>query len=375
MNKMDGKKIILLIDSLAAGGAQRQIVLLAGQLKSAGYEPTILVYHDLMDLLADVKKDKINLKLISKSEMSWPKLIWSITRFVKNVRPYAIISYLHTPNLIARIAGRLSGISRIITSQRSPDLIQSKGRFFIERITQNLSSLMVTNSEANRKQIIKEFGFNKEKVITIYNGVDMSIFSEKNAKTRADIRADWGVEEDAFVFLLPGRMENPKNHILLVEAANIMERKLKFKCVFVGHEFDQNIKSELSTRIKKYGLAHKFVFAGYCNDMPAAYSGSDVVVLPSLWEGLPNVVIEALSCKRSVIVTDVSDNSIIVSEDVGSIIPVNDVRALADEMTEYINMDREQLKLMGTRGRRRVQQLCSLNSFKNQYVNLLEGLV
>jgi len=371
---MNEKNIVLIIDSLVAGGAQRQMVLLARQLKKAGYEPTILVYHNLMDLLADVKKDKINLKLIPKSEMSWPKLLWSIVKFLREEKPYAIISYLSSPNVIARIAGRLSGVDRIVTSQRNNDLVHSKKRILLERLTQNLSSFMVTNSEKNRDLIINKLGFEKEKVVTIYNGVDMSYFSTKNAQVRAGIRADWGIEAEEFVFLLPGRMEKQKNHLILVEAASIMERNLKFKCVFVGHELDRNIKSELYSRIIKYTLADKFLFAGYCNNMPAVYSASDVVVLPSLWEGLPNVMVEALSCERPVIVTDVSDNSLIVSNEVGSVIPVNDVGALADAMTEYINMEREQLKLKGAKGRKRVQEMCSLKSFKNKYVNLLEGL-
>ncbi|MFO7891945.1 MAG: glycosyltransferase [bacterium] len=371
---MNKKKIVLMIDSLVAGGAQRQMVLLAGQLKEAGYKPTILIYHDHMDLLADVEKDKINLKLIPKSEMSWPKLIWSITKFLKEIRPYVVISYLNTPNVISRIAGRLSGVKRIITSQRNLDLVHSRKRILLERLTQNISSFMVTNSEANRELIIKEFGFDTEKAVTIYNGVDMKYFSQKNAKTRADIRADWGIEEDAFVFLLPGRMEKQKNHIILVEAANIIDRNLRFKCVFAGHEFDKSIKSELSARIINYGLEDYFVFAGYCDNMPDVYTASDVVVLPSLWEGLPNVVIEALSCERPAIVTDVSDNSIIVSGEVGSVLPVNDAGALADAMTEYINMDMEQLKIKGTEGRRRIKELCSLKSFRNQYCELLERM-
>lgn len=371
MNKMN---IVLLIDSLGAGGAQRQMVLLAGQLKKAGYKPTILIYHDILDLLQGVEAGEINLKLIPKSEMSWPKLIWSVIKFLKEIKPYAIISYLHTPNLIARIAGRLSGVKRIITSQRNLDLIHSKKRILLERLTQDLSTLMVTNSEANRDLIIKEFGFDKHKVVTIYNGVDMSFFSQKSAKTRTEIRADWDIEENEFVFLLPGRMEKEKNHMILVEAANIIEKNLRFKCVFVGHEFDQSIKSELSTRIINYGLEDYFLFAGYCNNMPDVYSASEVVVLPSLWEGLPNVVIEALSCERPVIVSDVSDNSVIVSDEVGSVLPVDDAGALADAMTEYINMDREQLKLMGARGRRRTQEFCSLTSFRNQYVKLLDRL-
>ena len=370
--EINNNKIILIIDSLVGGGAQRQMVLLAGQLKKAGYEPTILIYHELMDLLSEVNKNKIKLKLISKSEMSWPNLFWSIAKFLKERKPYAIISYLNTPNLIARIAGRLSGVDRIITSQRNLDLFHSKIRCLFEQLTKNLSSLMVTNSEANRELIIEKLGFDEKRVVTIYNGVDMSYFSTKNAKVRAGIRADWGVEENKFIFLLPGRMEKQKNHIILVEAANIIERNLKFKCVFVGHEFDQNIKSEASYRIKKYGLEDKFVFAGYSNNMPAVYSASDVVVLPSLWEGLPNVVIEALSCECPVIVSDVSDNSRIISENIGSVLPINDIGALADAMTEYINMDRKQLKLMGARGRIRMKEICSLKSFKKKYVKLLQ---
>ena len=364
--------IVLFIDSLVAGGAQRQLVVLACALADRGHKVEVVTYHDNDQLAPFLAKKQIAWKLIKKSAWLDFGFIWALYRYLRNKKPDVIISYLNTPNLWARLVGRVAGIKKIITSERNIDIDKSKVRLLIEQTIYPLSSKIVVNSNAIKQLLIKH-NIPEERIETIYNGLDTDYFSEADKRAVSRFRAGLGIAQDDFILMLPGRIMQQKNHLGLMRAISMLESIPEtLKIVFVGNEIDGSIKQQLMQLIEQNGLIQQVIFAGVQDNMPLVYSASDLVVLPSLWEGLPNVVIEAMSCGRATLVTDVSDNALVVEHGKqGFVVPVNDDLELAKQLRTCLSMSKSELLVLGARAKNKVNSICGLRRFCDAYEQLL----
>ena len=172
---------------------------------------------------------------------------------------------------------------------------------------------------------------------------------------------------------MPGRIAPQKNHISLLKAAVLIDDlpdNVRF--LFVGNEIDSKIKTDLLTFCNENELSHRVIFGGPIDDMPSIYSISNIVVLPSLWEGLPNVIIEAMACETPVIASDVSDNRLIISqEENGYVFSTLDLDDFSSALLNCIHMDPKQLIQMGVKGRQRVSTLCSMENFISSYQKII----
>jgi glycosyltransferase involved in cell wall biosynthesis len=366
------KKIVLFIDSLLAGGSQRQLVMLARELYKLQYEVSVLTYRGEEQLRYGLDEFCINHITIEKTVAFDPIFIYRLYRFLKKQGPDYLISYLNTPNLWARIAGVMAGVGTIITSERNNDIDKSMLRVLLEKILYRYSKKIVVNARSIKKLLV-EIGIPKTKIEIIYNGVDTTYFSECSETEVKKFRDAINVDAEDLLITLPGRMTPQKNHMCLLEAmSKIKELPNNVKILFVGNEFFQNIKRNLVLKTKDIGLEKKVHFYGQSNNMPLIYSASDIVVLPSTHEGMPNVILEAMSCSKPVIASDVSDNSILIENGVsGYLFQNNDSKDLADKIWKLIQVDSATLIEMGRKARQRIKESFSLEVFAHSHEKLL----
>lgn len=373
---MPKKKVVLFIDSLENGGAQRQIVVLANVLHQRGYEVTLLTYYSGDQLSQFLVSDRIQRVLVprhSKYDMGY---FLRLYRYLRKERPDCVISYLSTPNFWARVAGRAARVPRIITSERNINLGQRRPAALLERLLAPLSDAIVVNSHEGRRRLIA-LGIADKRLRVIYNGVDCAHFARQPQAATSSMRAQLGVASDELLVLLPGRMEKQKNHRLLVDAVLHLDPVVnRIKVAFAGNEFDAAIKNEISQRITAANAASQFLFLGPRADMPLLYSAADVVVLPSLWEGFPNVVIEAMACATPVIVSDISDNAKIVTQGVtGYLFRNNDADDLVAALNSFRASSTEDRRTMGLQAAKHISALCSTDALGERYAALIETAV
>ncbi len=368
---MKKHKILLFIDSLVSGGAQRQILLLANELAISGYVVTLLTYHDIDDLEYMLNTD-IEHVCISKNGRGIIVFLIEIYNFIVKLNPIAIIAYLHTPALITRLIGRFAGVNKIITSERNLDLEILSIRYILERLTYKLSSTIVTNSFSIRDKLINILPCSESKVEVIYNAVDLIEYSPMTPSDKFAIRHSHSISENDFVFMLPGRIVQQKNHLALIQAAKMIAEKYPFILVFVGNEIDQKIKHRLLSEMEGSILKNRVLFLGQQKNMREMYCLADVVVLPSLWEGLPNVIIEAMACERPIIASNVSDNDKIVNNNCGYIVEPDNITNLMEAMVLMLTKNRMNLHEMGNNCRNIISKLCSKKTFTDRYIQIIE---
>lgn len=185
---------------------------------------------------------------------------------------------------------------------------------------------------------IEEYFRTTGKALKIYNGVDTDVFRPGlDGKT---FRERHGIPGDAFVFGMVGTIEPRKGVLSFLEAAeSIITDRPSAWFLIVGSgqkEHEDEVRKFLDTRP---ALKARTTLAGRVTDVPSAMAALDLLVMPSLWEGFPRALIEAMSCGRPAVATRVGEVEHIIDEGrTGFVIAKDDPAALAGAMRRCMDM-------------------------------------
>lgn len=354
------KRILCFIDSLASGGAQRQLVGLAALLQKNGYEVKVITYHDLPFYLPFLEENHIDYELVSCKKELFSRLT-KVNKSIKAFSPDVVISYLDIPNIIACVLKLLHPQWKLIVSERNTTQtlrIRDRLKFFLYKC----ADCIVSNSYSQDEYISVNFPCLKEKCTVITNFVDTKTFCPVEKKEDRDVIRIIGV----------GRVIHQKNIPILIEALKIVREKgYNVRVDWYGNQFDSY--DECIKLITQYGLGHCFEFHEPINPIVNKYRESDIFVLPSFYEGFPNVLCEAMSCGLISIASDVCDNGHIIKDgDSGFLFPSGDTNRLAECIQKVISLSEEQQKAISESCRRRAIELFSEEVFVKKYMSLIE---
>jgi glycosyltransferase involved in cell wall biosynthesis len=199
---------------------------------------------------------------------------------------------------------------------------------------------MLAVGEAVKDDILQSNpAVNPEKVINIGNSIDLDYFSSTIDKQIA--RRKFGIPENSFVFGTAGRLAPTKGLRYLIRAfAQIKKRLGNVELLIAG---TGELKDRLEKRAAKLGCNSSVHFLGHVDNMPEFYSAVDVFVLPSVAEGLPKVIIEAMAAGILCIATNAGGiPEILGNGPCGLIIPLKNQNALADAMLKAANMPQQE---------------------------------
>ncbi len=257
-------------------------------------------------------------------------------------------------NQLASAAAVLSGAKVKVLTVHNADAAGQKKIFtglgFIRQFRH-----VIAVSSVVRRELVEHFGFEASRVQLIYNGVR----AETKETAKADARREkYGIGEGERFILFPARVDPLKGHDVLLKALTLLDRaKTAFKIFLAGEGREEE---RLKQRASKLGLDSHVIFGGYQKNIGELFRLCDFVILPSLTEGFPFVLLEAFAARKPVIATCVGDVPKLVGEDgAGILIPPADPRALAEELGRLLAMNPEKLREMGEKGYERVNRLFS----------------
>jgi starch synthase len=195
-----------------------------------------------------------------------------------------------------------------------------------------------------------KFGVDGERMKTIHRGVDTTVFHPYY--DGYDVRKELGIEEKDFFILFVGRLIKMKGIEYLIRALkDLISQYGNLKLVIVGDGNAREDNERMASSIRE-----NVIFAGYRNDVYRFMCAADIVVLPSLCEGCPNVVLEAMACGTPVIASRVGAvPDIIENGRTGIIVELKDVEGLKKALVRLME-NRELARKMGERGRERVEK-------------------
>ena len=206
-------------------------------------------------------------------------------------------------------------------------------------------------SDEVERAILQTMRVNKSRVTTICNGVDVRRYQRK--VDRNTIRTNLGLKETDQVMIVVGTLKEQKGHRYLVEAAApLIAQRNHLHILFAG---DGPLRNSLQQQVQQLGLGSHIHFLGNRKDIPDLLAASDYFVLPSLWEGLPMALIEAMASGIPVLATCVSGSQqVVASGETGVLVPPGDVDQLRQAMAEMI-ANPERAKQMGQAGSAHVE--------------------
>lgn len=354
-------KITLFIDSLCAGGAQRQLVGLAKLLKEKAHEVEVLVYHKNEFYLKFLKENDIKYRYMSKAENKKTR-VFHIIRYLRYNQPDVLISFLSSPNIIACIAKLFLRNTKLLVSERNTTQvvrINEKLRFFLYRLADNV----VPNSYSQERFINKNFPYLKGKVVAITNFVETTYFNPLDNK----------VEVVSPLLISVGRITPQKNILNYLKALRvIVDKGFAFKAIWYGNTDDEQYYSSCKLLIEELDLHGYFEFRSATKQIKEEYQKADIFCLPSIYEGFPNVLCEAMSCGLPVVCSNVCDNpDIAVNGKSGFLFDPNSINDMAASIERILETNREERQLMGLFNRNRSVDLFSKNVFLEKYLGII----
>ncbi len=244
-----------------------------------------------------------------------------------------------------------------------------------EKKLMNRSDALIAVSKYTVDELTKLYGIAEEKIHVIYNGVDVQKFKPRS--NRAELRREFGLEEDKKIVLFVGRLYHRKGlEILLRSIPQVLQEFSDVKFVISGKGFKQKEES-LRNLAKQLDIENHVTFMGYVPDekLPNLYSASDIFVLPAIYENFPFAILEAQATGLPVISTKVGGiPEFLVDNENGFLIDPRDSAQLTQRVLALLQ-DQKLAKEMGMHGRKLIEDKFSWRLITSQVIDLYHKLL
>jgi len=373
--------ILQLVTQMELGGAQKMMLQIANGLPREKYNVYVACLYTKNNLnplpqefgldVADFHfKENRDLPLTQKTYLFITGL-YKLYNFLKQNKIQIVQTYCYYANIIGAIAAKCANVPIIITSQRISYRREPKIKIVIDRLCANLvPDKIVAVSDAVKDFSISKEGFRASKLVTIRNGIDLSNIDSKITSIE-EKRKRLGISANHIVLATVARLHIRKGHIYLLKAMQNLNQRKDLILFLVG---DGDEKENLVTLSNRLDISDKVHFLGWRNDVSEILDCIDIFVLPSLEEGFPNVIIEAMSKSKPIIATDVDGNpEAVVDGYNGIIVPPKDPQSLAEAILELVHDENKRIQF-GHRSRKIVEDNFDLKKIIDKYEKLYESL-
>lgn len=358
------KRILLITESLGSGGAERQICGLAAMLTRAGYPCRLITYVENQFYEPYLRQHGVDYELVREL---WDKKtrVLKTARYVRRYKPDVVISYLPSVNQTMCLA-KLLFKTKLIVSERN----NNTGVTRSDKIQFNLyrmADAIVPNSHSQGEFIRKNFPFLASKVHPIINFVDVKRFTPSEVPAQNDVPR----------IITVARYTQQKNVLTYMKAIRmIKEMGLKVHFDWYGDKkHNAAYYAEVEKEYHLLDIADYLTLHNPNQKIEEEYRKSDIFCLPSLFEGYPNVVAEAMSCGLPVICSNVYENPYIVEEGInGFLFNPEKAEDIVKAIRQIINLSPDERRQMGLRNRQLCLERNTEEAFLKAYVELIDKL-
>lgn len=357
-------KLLLLIDNLGSGGAQRQVATLAPLLQARGNEVIVVTYFE-QNFFAERLKGKVPIICIKRGNYISRTL--AIRKYIRREKFDAVISFLDNPDFINCFAALSGKKWKVITSERSAmeEAFSTRLHKVIAWFKRS-SDYIVCNSENARNLWIKFYPQYEPKLQVIYNAVtiepsSMPYIPKEDGKIR---------------FVVAASISYLKNPLNVIEAINRLgDLKNRIHLDWYGnYRIDGRINGcymKCQELINAYGLQNIVQFHEPTSEITEIMQKADCVGLFSRLEGLPNAICEAMTLSKPIIMSRVSDYNKLIDSHNGFLCEWNDVDSIAEAFKGMVEKTESELLLMGEASKQKSEQLFSPDSVCDNWLKLI----
>ena len=363
-------RIALCITELRVGGAERVLVELATRLDKSQFEPLVISMQPRPDDSEPHFVDALTCAGIPvefvdfASPMTLPIKLAKLRKIFKTFKPHVCQSFLFHANFFSRLAARSAGVPVIISGVRVAEH-EKKWHLRLDRITRSLVTQYVCVSQGVADFTAKQGGIPQQKIAVIPNGVDL-----------ADNEDDGSTETRKIMTI--GRLHRQKGLDWLLQTTPLwLEQRPDCELVLVG---DGPERAKLQAVAAQLSCADRVRFLGHRSDVPQLLAAAELLLLPSRWEGMPNVVMQAMAAGLPVVATQVEGINELLTQQLDE----NDLSSpqtcrfgATDEWAAKINTLLEQPdwgRQLGKQNREHIRQYFTTEKMVESYEQLWQSL-
>lgn len=330
-------KIIQVIPTFGYGGAETMVEALSKYLQQQGHSVIVISLYNIRTEHTDrLVNEGIRVLFLDKKKGFDISAIYRLSKILRKEKPDAVHNHLYSLKYAA-IAAKFARMKVVVhtvhnTAQKEMGVCDRRfNRFLYHR----WGVTPVALSKEIRTTILEEYGLKEENVPVIFNGIDLRGNLPKNSyKIRDKLRV-----------IHVGRFQEQKNHRCILEAANILKNhRVKFEIRLFG---EGGLIEEIKRYAQELNVEDCVFFMGTSENVPMEMRDSDVFILPSLWEGMPMTIIEAMSVGLPIIASDVGGVAEMIKNENNGLL----IHASPEELAKAVSRlyDDERLRLrLGT---------------------------
>lgn len=377
-------RVLHLISSSGFYGADNVLIELLKQLRQSSFSPVIGVFENIQNPHLEVaevaKQHNLPVQIFPCKGKLDLNTILLIRRFVDEQKVNLIHTHGYKSNFYALAAVLCKKVPMITTCHNwLGDDIKMRLYARLDKFFLNRFDRIIAVSDTVRREILNH-GVSSEKLLTIYNGIDIKRFN--NRINEKNIKKELGIEHDYKVIGTVGRLSEEKGHTYFLEAAEkVLQKYPKTAFLIVGdgplREYLKEKACQIADKLNPQTniSQNPFIFAGVRSDISTIYSIMDIFVLPSLTEGLPMVLLEAMASRKPVVATDVGAvSSVFEHGRSGVLIEPGNVNNLSMEIMELL-ANPQKIQKMANHARQKVELEFSSKIMTEKYLDVYQDVL
>jgi glycosyltransferase involved in cell wall biosynthesis len=369
-------KVLHVINTLSAGGAELHLLTLCRYQRRHGVEPVVACLreheHDSRSLVCDFENDGIRVVRLRAHKRLGLGFVVTMARLLRHERP--AIFHTHLPRadfggFFARLA--CPNIPWVCSVHDIHDKSWS-GRWTLPlfNFIWRRADRVIAISHAVKDWLVAERSVPLQKISVIHYGIDPELFS----RPQGGLRREWGLEDKSIIGAI-GRLEPRKGHDCLIRSMSEIRKTVPSAMLVIAGHDPLGYGQELQRLISNLGLNQSVRLLGFQNDIASFLNALDVFAFATHSEGFGQVVIEAMAAGKATVVTRIPPlTEIVVDGETGTLVEPGNPLAFAHAIGELL-LNEDKSRAMGDRGKERVYSRFSSKRMCEETFSLYEDLL
>lgn len=374
-------KVVQILEATGGGGTTRHLMTLAMELDQSKFEVHVICsvkrnqeFWKNIELLKSKKITVYTVQMVRKPHL-WKDLISLIRIWRIFINESYDIVHCHSSKagFLGRLAAKVSRMPLIVYTPHAFAFKMDKNflirgiYIILEWLAGHWTDRLICVSKEESEEALRYRLVSNERIAVIPNWVDLDEFGLFN-RTKEKWE-ELGIPKHNRVVGTVAGLRPQKGHEFLLKAVPQVLRHLPDTTFLIIGEGD--CRAKLEEIVRQLKIDNCVVMTGYRRDVPELYPLMDVYVLPSLWEGLPYTILEAMACRCPVIATDISGNREILSDGVGLLVPPRSPVLLGEAIVRLLT-DQQLADHLGSRGRQLIEERYKMSAQINRIEKVYE---
>jgi glycosyltransferase involved in cell wall biosynthesis len=380
-NRTVRHNLLYVFDNLEFGGGERVFAQIINRLSGERYK-IMVACLPTGAFIEKIGESEVEVKSVDMRNRFNPRVILQLADLMKREKVDIVHSQGARADFFARIAARLARVPIVVSTIAMPaegfdvNPIRKLIYMVFNRFSERFVDRFMVVSDALEKTMIEKHKIEPQRVVKIYNGIETDEYRISNEEVmcgKSRLMEEMGLENEVPVIGAIGRLVWQKGFEYFIEAIpNVLKEIPEAMFLIVG---EGELKEKLKVKSEKLKVKDSLIFTGFRNDIKEILQSIDVLVMPSLLEGLPMILLEAMAMGKPIIATDIEGiKEVLENVKTGLLVPPKDPKALTDAIVDLL-IHRDKAYQMGNKARTVVNEQFSVDTMVEKVEEVYQELL